>query len=147
MPRSKQQTPVRQTWHQPSSSIHTPTSQASGRGKKHQAERVRRYRYRPGTRALKEIRRFQNTTDLLLPKLPFARLVKEITGDYWPTNQFGVKDFRYSVEALLAMQTAAEAYLVGLFEDALMCTLHAKRVTLQVRDIQLARRIRGRERA
>jgi len=107
----------------------------------------RKYRYRPGYRALKEIRKYQETTDLLIPKLPFARLVREITRDYWPAGPAGNKDFRYTVEALMALQTAAEAYLVGLFEDGLMCALHAKRVTLQVRDIQLARRIRGRDRA
>jgi len=122
------------------------SKQRSDKGAVQRPEK-RKYRYRPGYRALKEIRKYQETTDLLIPKLPFARLVREITRDYWPAGPSGSNDFRYTVEALMALQTAAEAYLVGLFEDGLMCALHAKRVTLQVRDIQLARRIRGRDRA
>lgn len=101
----------------------------------------RRRRYRPGTRALQEIRKFQASTDLLIPKLPFARLVREVTEKFWPHTGH----FRYTVQGLLALQTAAEAYLVGIFEDGVLCALHARRVTLQVKDIQLALRIRGRD--
>jgi histone H3 len=71
-----------------------------------------RRRYRPGTRALQEIRRFQKSTELLIRKLPFARLVREVT------NEFTRREIRWKAEALLATQEAAEAYLVGLFEDA-----------------------------
>lgn len=101
----------------------------------------RRRRHRPGTKALQEIRKYQTSTDFLVPKLPFARVVREVTQRFWPRE----KAFRYTIEALIALQTAAEAYLVGLFEDGMLCAVHAKRVTLQVKDIQLAIRIRGRD--
>lgn len=101
-------------------------------------EQVRKRRLRPGTRALREIRKYQKSTDLLIRKLPFARLVREVTYEY-AVN----KEFRWKAEALLALQEMAETYLVGLFEDANLCAIHAKRVTIQVKDIQLARRIRG----
>ncbi|EJU05757.1 histone H3 variant [Dacryopinax primogenitus] len=96
-------------------------------------------RYRPGTLALREIRKYQKTTDLLLQKLPFSRLVREIATDMTTLN----RDVRWQSSALRALQEATEAYLVHLFEDAYLCTLHAKRVTLMQRDLQLARRIRG----
>lgn len=97
----------------------------------------RKPRVRPGVRALREIRQFQKSSDLLIRKLPFARLVREVTQLYTS------KEYRFKAEALLALQEAAEAYLVTLFEDANLCAIHAKRVTIQVRDMQLARRIRG----
>mmetsp|Transcript_18413 Transcript_18413/g.46394 ORF Transcript_18413/g.46394 Transcript_18413/m.46394 type:complete len:135 (+) Transcript_18413:45-449(+) len=100
------------------------------------AERKKR-RYRPGTRAIMEIRKYQKSTDLLLRKLPFARLVRELTESY---NNTGL---RWQAEALLAMQEAAEDYLTRLFEDANLCAIHARRVTVMVKDIQLTRRIRG----
>ncbi|GBG34750.1 Histone H3 [Hondaea fermentalgiana] len=95
-------------------------------------------RLRPGERALKEIKRYQKSTNLLIQKLPFARVVKEETERYTQSQEF-----RWQSEALTALQEAAEAYLVSVFQDANLCALHAKRVTLMVRDIQLARRIRG----
>lgn len=94
------------------------------------------HRYRPGTRALKEIRRYQKSTELLIRKLPFQRLVREIA-------QAFKTDLRFQGSAILALQEAAEAYLVGLFEDTNLCAIHAKRVTIMPKDIQLARRIRG----
>ena len=93
-------------------------------------------RYRPGTLALKEIRRYQKSTELLIRKLPFQRLVREILQDFCP-------DFRCQSSALIALQESAEAYLVGLFEDTNLCAIHGKRVTIMPKDIQLARRIRG----
>jgi histone H3 len=102
---------------------------------------VRPHRFRPGTRALMEIRRYQSSTQLLLRKLPFSRLVREILRDYFARP--GV-EFRWQAQGMLALQEAAEAHLVGLFDDANLCAIHAKRVTLMRRDIQLARRIRGR---
>ena len=93
-------------------------------------------RYRPGTVALKEIRRFQKSTDLLIRKLPFQRLVREISQDF-------KEGLRFQSPAILALQEAAEAYLVGLFEDTNLCAIHAKRVTIMPKDMQLARRIRG----
>lgn len=100
----------------------------------------RKHRFRPGTRALMEIRKYQRSTNLLLRKLPFARLVKEILRDHYARP--GV-EYRWQATALLALQEAAEAFLVQLFEDANLCAIHAKRVTLMKRDIQLARRIKG----
>lgn len=97
----------------------------------------RKPRVRPGTRALQEIRKYQRSTELLIRKLPFARLVREVT------RQYTSRDLRFKADAMLALQESAEAYLVGLFEDANLCAIHAKRVTIQVRDMQLARRIRG----
>jgi histone H3 len=94
------------------------------------------HRYRPGTVALREIRKFQKTTELLIRKLPFQRLVREISNDF-------KTDLRFHSQALLALQEAAEAYLVGLFEDTNLCAIHAKRVTIMPKDLQLARRIRG----
>ena len=96
----------------------------------------RKRRFRPGTVALREIRRYQKTTDLLLRKLPFQRLVREVA-------QAFKADLRFQGSAILALQQSAEAYLVGLFEDTNLCAIHARRVTILPRDIQLARRIRG----
>ena len=98
-----------------------------------------RYRpgtYRPGTVALREIRRYQKSTELLIRKLPFQRLVREVA------QQFK-SDLRFQSSAVLALQEASESYLVGLFEDTNLCAIHAKRVTIMPKDIQLARRIRG----
>ena len=94
------------------------------------------HRYRPGTVALREIRRYQKSTELLIRKLPFQRLVREIAQDF-------KTDLRFQGSAVLALQEASEAYLVGLFEDTNLCAIHAKRVTIMPKDIQLARRIRG----
>ena len=94
------------------------------------------HRYRPGTVALREIRRYQKSTELLLRKLPFQRLVREIAQDF-------KSDLRFQSSAIMALQEASEAYLVGLFEDTNLCAIHAKRVTIFPKDIQLARRIRG----
>ncbi|NXW15325.1 H33 protein, partial [Circaetus pectoralis] len=88
---------------------------------------------RPGTVALREIRRYQKSTELLIRKLPFQRLVREIAQDF-------KTDLRFQSAAIGALH---EAYLVGLFEDTNLCAIHAKRVTIMPKDIQLARRIRG----
>ena len=98
---------------------------------------VRRpHRYRPGTVALREIRRYQKGTELLIRKMPFQRLVREIATMF-------KTDLRFSSSAVLALQEASESYLVGLFEDSNLCAIHAKRVTIMPKDMQLARRIRG----
>ena len=94
------------------------------------------HRYRPGTVALREIRAYQKNTELLIRKLPFQRLVKEIA------QEFGA-EYRFQSAAIGALQEASEAYLVGLFEDSNLCAIHAKRVTIMPKDLQLARRIRG----
>ena len=92
---------------------------------------------RPGTLALKEIRRYQKSTELLIRKLPFQRLVREVA------HALPTKDIRFQSHAILALQEASEAYLVSLFEDTNLCAIHAKRVTIMPKDMQLARRIRG----
>ena len=94
------------------------------------------HRFRPGTVALREIRRYQRSTDLLIPKLPFQKLVRSIAQQISPS-------LRFQSTAVLALQEASEAYLIGLFEDTNLCALHAKRVTITPKDMQLARRIRG----
>merc|ERR1711976_1007969 len=94
------------------------------------------HRFRPGTVALREIRRFQKSTELLIRKLPFQRLVREIASEF-------KNDLRFQSSAVLPLQEASEAYMVGLFEDTNLCDIHAKRVTIMPKDIQLARRIRG----
>uniref|UniRef100_A0A8B9MW94 Histone H3 n=1 Tax=Accipiter nisus TaxID=211598 RepID=A0A8B9MW94_9AVES len=88
------------------------------------AERV------PGTVALREIRRYQKSTELLIRKLPFQRLVREIAQDF-------KTDLRFQSAAIGALQEASEAYLVGLFEDTNLCAIHAKRVTIMPKDIQI----------
>eukprot|EP00891_Asterochloris_glomerata_P005473 jgi/Astpho2/5473/Aster-07813 len=129
----------------------------------------RKFRYKPGRRALKEIRQYQRTTELLIRKLPFARLAREIT------NEVAPEPFRWTGEALLALQEvsaalmfvaylwprrlacnqqpfhsalptllqATEDFMVHLMEDCNLCAIHAKRVTIMPKDLQLARRIRG----
>ena len=94
-------------------------------------------RYWPGTVALREIRRYQKSTELLIRKLPFQRLVREIAQD------LGKMNMCFQSGAIMALQEASEAYLVGLLEDSNLCAIHAKRVTIMPKDIQLARRIRG----
>ena len=94
------------------------------------------HRFRPGTVALREIRKYQRTTELLIRKLPFQRLVREIAQEF-------KHELRFQGTAILALQEASEAYLVGLFEDTNLCAIHAKRVTIMPKDIALARRIRG----
>ncbi|KAI8505207.1 hypothetical protein Bbelb_173160 [Branchiostoma belcheri] len=116
-----------------------PAGPAAGPSRAGQARTPKKRRFRPGTRALMEIRKYQKSTKLLLRKLPFSRVVREIC------QEVGGTDLRWQAYAIMALQEAAEAFLVGLLEDANLCALHAKRVTLMPRDIQLARRIRGPE--
>jgi histone H3 len=93
------------------------------------------HRYRPGTVALREIRKFQKSTELLLRRRPFARLVREVAQDF-------KSDLRFNPDALLCLQEATESYMVGLFEDSNLCAIHGKRVTVMPKDMQLVARIR-----
>ncbi|KAG6845012.1 hypothetical protein H0H87_001533 [Tephrocybe sp. NHM501043] len=93
------------------------------------------HRFRPGTVALREIRRYQTSTELLIRKLPFQRLVREIAQDF-------KVDLRSRTTAILALHEAAEAYIIGLFEDTNMAAIHAKRVTIMPKDMALAMRLR-----
>ncbi|OJA13834.1 hypothetical protein AZE42_00531 [Rhizopogon vesiculosus] len=146
-----------------------PASVRGGKGKRQsdadaeeQGAQRKKRRYRPGTLALREIRKYQRSTDLLLRRLPFSRVVREIALDMMTdTNYTGEETgLRWQSSAILALQEATEAFLVHLFEDAYvplscvsrlsltkwysnLCAIHAKRVTIMQRDIQLARRIRG----
>lgn len=96
----------------------------------------RPHRFRPGTVALREIRKYQRSTDLLIRRLPFQRLVREIAQNY-------KEDLRFQSSAIYALQEATEVFLTGLFEDSNLCCIHAGRVTIMPQDLQLAKRIRG----
>ena len=96
----------------------------------------KKIKFRPGTLALREIRHYQKKTCLLIRKLPYYRLVREILMDERT-------DLLIQSSAVMALQEACEAYIVGLFEDSNLCAIHGKRVTIMPKDIQLARRIRG----
>ncbi|KAM6600337.1 hypothetical protein CsatA_019946 [Cannabis sativa] len=111
----------------------TPRSQGSEPARK-------KRRYKPGTKALREIRQYQKTWTLLIPFAPFIRTVREIS------NQFAPEITRWQAEALVALQEAAEDFLVHLFEDSMLCAIHAKRVTLMKKDFELARRLGGKGR-
>ena len=91
-------------------------------------------RFRPGTVALREIRKFQKSTELLIRKLPFQRLVKEVAQHIDPT-------IRFQSTAILALQEASESFLIRMFEDINVCAIHGGRVTIQVKDIRLWNRI------
>ncbi|KAG2156142.1 histone-fold-containing protein [Suillus clintonianus] len=131
----------------------TPASVRGGKGKAQreadaedeQGQSRKKRRYRPGTIALREIRKYQRSTDLLLRRLPFSRVVREIAMDMMTDTNYerGEAGLRWQSSAIMALQEATEAFLVHLFEDANLCAIHAKRVTIMQRDIQLARRIRG----
>ena len=100
------------------------------------AEGGMKRRWRPGTVALREIKRYQKQTVMLLQKAPFQRLVRVVCQAIDP-------EIRFQAQALLAVQEAAEAYIVGLFEDTNLCAIHANRKTIMKKDMELARRVRG----
>ena len=93
-------------------------------------------RFRPGTVALREIRQYQKSTELLIRKLPFQRLVKEVAQQIRP-------GLRFQSTAILALQEATESFLVNMFEDVNVCAIHGGRVTIQPKDIQLWKRMIG----
>ena len=97
---------------------------------------VRKMRFRPGTVALREIKRYQKSTNMLILRAPFQRVVRVICGNI-------DSDLRFAAQALIALQESTEAYLTGIFEDANLCAIHANRVTIMKKDMDLARRIRG----
>ena len=148
MARTKQTARRNQGGKAPRTFCTKPISTGRGRGRKdaQQAPPVggggqnqrRKPRFRPGTVALCEIRRYQKSTELLIRKLPFLRLVREII-----VNVSWREDYQLGQGAVGALQEAAEAYLVGLFEDTNLCAIHAKRVTIMPKDIKLARKIQG----
>lgn len=93
-------------------------------------------RFRPSIVALREIRKYQKGTELLIPKLPFQRLVREIAGQI-------KADLRFTSDAIAALQESSEAFLVQMYEDVTLIAAHNKRVTIMVKDIRLARKLRG----
>ena len=110
---------------------------ATKAARKHKVGGVKKpHRYRPGTVALREIRRYQKSTDLLIRKASFSRFAREVAQDF-------KTDCKWQGFAILALQESAEAYLTTMFEDTNLCAIHAGRVTIQPKDVQLARRIRG----
>ncbi|CAD2218840.1 histone H3 [Angomonas deanei] len=98
------------------------------------------HRWRPGTVALREVRKYQKSTNLLIAKAPFRRLVKEVSMNFKTS-------MRVSAGALEALQESTENYLTSILSDAYLCTVHARRVTLFPKDLQLALRLRGETRA
>lgn len=119
------------------------TGKGSGRGRKSTGGLVqlkkKPFRYRPGTIALKEIRRYQKSTELLIPRLSFQRVIRNIIKEMFPSMD---KPFLFQSMALHALHEAAETYIVGLLEDSNLCAIHSRRVTVMPRDLLLARRIR-----
>ncbi len=114
-------------------------SKSKGKGKKRGRKPVKvrkKHRWRPGTVAMRDIRRYQKSTKCLMQRLPFQRLVRSIAKGY-------NSELRFQASSLAALQEATEAYVVGLFEDVNLCALHAGRVTVMTRAMHLARRIRG----
>lgn len=100
------------------------------------------HRYRPGTVALREIRRYQRSSKLLIPRLPFSKLVRNIANEVNQAKSLPGK-LQFQSSALMGLQEAAENYLVKVFEDANLASLHTKRVTVMPEDLQLALRLRG----
>ena len=108
----------------------------SVRSKKTPTGRVRRKRrFRPGTVALREIRKYQKSTELLIRKIPFQRLVREVV------YQMNKKDYKIQSTALLALQEASEQFLVNMFDQCNHIAIRGKRTTLMVKDIQLWKRL------
>ena len=112
-------------------SSHADTQNASQKSKA-----PKKHRFRPGMVALREVRKYQRSTQLLLPLAPFQRLVRQITSKI-------DGNLRFQSQAIVALQESTEAFITGLFEDAHLCAIHASRVTLMKKDLELARRIRG----
>ena len=106
------------------------------KARKDVGKKIKPYHYRSGTIALHEIQRYEKTTDLLTRKLPFQRLVKEIMQKFKP-------DLHSQPSAIMALQEAAESYLVGLMEDTNLCNIHSKHVMIMPKNIQLADWIHG----
>ena len=93
-------------------------------------------RWHAGTVALRQIKKAMKSTNLLLRKAPFQRLVRELAGNY-------KEGLRFASSAVLALQEATESYIVSVLSDTNLCAIHAKRVTIMPRDLHLARRLRG----
>jgi histone H3 len=119
---------------------HNPPARPSvGSGKAPPPDK-RKHRFRPGTVALREIRKYQKSTDLLINKTRFTWLLREIVQNV-PGHNTETTALRMQKATILALQEAAEAFLTGLFEDSNLCAIHAKRVTIMPKDIKIVLRI------
>ena len=138
MTRTKQNQPEKRQTARKSTGGSAPRKQLATkiRIKKEKKKPVKKNRMKAPAVALQEIRRYQKSTELIIRKLPLQRLVRQIANDF-------KIDIMFQSAAINAIHEAAEAYLVGMFEDTNLCAIHAKRVTIMPKDIQLARRIRG----
>ena len=119
-----------------STSTSTPRKRPSGKKMPDDAQSKRKHKFRPGTVALREIRKYQQTVKLLIPKAPFRRVVREIIQDFQ-------SEFRVTSSAVEALQEGAEIFLVDLLEHGNLAAIHAKRVTIMPKDVMLTKRIRG----
>ncbi|KAH0793145.1 histone H3 [Histomonas meleagridis] len=100
-------------------------------------EKIKKIRRpKPRNKFIKEVMRYQREINFLIPKAPFRRVVREIAEKINPTIKFNER-------ALQALQEASEAFIVGTMEDGVLCTIHASRVTLMKKDVELAKRIKG----
>jgi len=99
-------------------------------------------RVKAGARVVADIKKLQSSTELLIRKMSFQRIIREMTQNI-AKEDGNERKIRFKRDALTALQEATEAYLIGLLEDTNLCALHAKRVTIMPKDIQLARRLRG----
>ncbi|KAJ5076191.1 hypothetical protein M0811_07055 [Anaeramoeba ignava] len=112
------------------------TAQKGQKGKKSSVAAKRQRRVKPGTVATREIKKYQKSTELLLRKLPFQRLVRDIAHEH-------KSDLRFQSAAIAALQEATEAFIVEVLEDTNLCALHAKRVTIMKNDLDLVKKIRS----
>ena len=110
---------------------------SSGGGTGGVAAQQKKRKYRPGTRALMEIRHYQKSVEFLIRKLPFQRVVREIAQDLG-----AIDDLRFTPDAIFTLQEAAEVFLVNLMEDANLCTIHCGRITITPKDYHLVMRMR-----
>ncbi|MCH1574666.1 MAG: hypothetical protein L7S67_00165 [Flavobacteriales bacterium] len=142
MARTKQAVPNRrQGSHRPVSKADSVYFKQARQGFKQPRQPRQKRRTRPGTVAVREIIKYQRSSNLLIRKAPFQRLVREIVNDLSQTSTG--TNFRFKETAMMALQESCEAYLVGLMEDTNLCCIHAKRETVMTKDMRLARRIRG----
>ncbi|XP_027202527.1 uncharacterized protein LOC113796451 [Dermatophagoides pteronyssinus] len=116
----------------------TPHQSFTMKKRRHSDPMIIRKRSNRKNRALQEIKFYQKTVGLLIPRLSFMRLVKQILDELRP--EIG---YRWNSMALFALQEMTENYMVTLFEDLNVAALHTKRITIKVEDMELVRRIRG----
>lgn len=122
--------------------IKKPMPQAAREGYSNAGGVKKPHRFRPGTVALREIRKYQKTSNTLIPFRPFCRLVKELSGNQSRTNMYWATEPRWQPSAVRALQEAAESYVISVFEDCQVLALHSGRVGITAKDMHLVRRMR-----